>query len=197
MVLKTVNCLNGTTINIDSKEAFDSMLADFDSGKSKGPVIVLAPIKGIDRAAEKARQDYGNDWGKMKDLVRGTVAVDSVDEINGAIEAVRAEMADRGWTLAQKPKDRFANPLPSGYRDILLVLKGPGGMMAELQIHTKAMLAAKQLRGHKLYEEQRTIDGAIRENGGKASPEQLARIDELEKQQAAVYIAAWEKSRGK
>lgn len=188
--------IKGTTRMIDSKEAFNSMLNDFESGASKGPEIILAPLKGEERAAEKVANKYGGDWGMMNDLVRGTVAVDSLQELQGTIEAVRSEMESRGWKLMTRPNDRFTKPTAAGYRDVQLTLQAPNGLACELQINTKAMIVAKEKYGHKMYEEYRSLDESVKAAGRVPTAEEQTKLTALENQMSALYNDAWKKSGG-
>lgn len=111
-------------------------------------------VKGLKRAAEKMFQeeaetgkDFDPAW--LKDLVRGTIVVESMDDVGPAIAAVRETFT------VTKIKDRFATPTESGYRDVLMNVD-LNGMPAELQIHIPEMLAAKEL-GHLLYEVERAL----------------------------------------
>ena len=60
--------------------------------------------------------------------------------------------------IVGKPKNRFTNPKPSGYRDIILFYKSADGSVSELQFHIPEMIYVKDnpiwaigLSGHDLY----------------------------------------------
>ncbi len=103
----TVPALNGLE---DFHRALEAMKT------TPGPFIMIAPLKGAKRAREKVAADYGGDWSKLHDVLRATIAVDHVADMPQAVEALRTQLAARGWTINQKPKNRFEKPLPSGYR---------------------------------------------------------------------------------
>lgn len=122
-----------------------------------------AGVKGVKRAAEKMFQEevdtgkaFDETW--LKDLVRGSIVVETEAEVPGAIEAIR-ESFD-----VVRVKDRFANPLSTGYRDVLINVRLPDGMWAELQVHIPEMLAAKEL-GHLLYEVERALPNGRERDG--------------------------------
>ncbi|MBB5693157.1 hypothetical protein [Muricoccus pecuniae] len=54
------------------------------------------------------------------------------------MKTVLDKLRDGGIGHAQRPKTKFANPAPKGYRDANLIVKLPGGMLAEVRIHLKA-----------------------------------------------------------
>ena len=120
----------------------------------KGGMLFIAPLKGEKRAAEKVRDDYDGDWSKLCDVVRASVAVDTLEELHSTLHALKQS----GLQLAKPPKDRFSKPTDVGYRDCLLNVKFPNGTIGELQLHVKPMLAAKE-EGHKPYELIRSLEG--------------------------------------
>jgi hypothetical protein len=165
-----------------------------DAMKIKGPVVVIAGIKGQKRAAEKVQQDYNGDWTKLGDLVRATVAVDHVEDLSNTVDHVRQHMAKNGWKLASKPKDRYGNPTEAGYRDIMMKFVGPNGMTAELQVNTKAMIVAKEGEGHRLYEQARSLDGKIRSENREPTHDERTTMQRLNHEMAQVYTRAWNAS---
>lgn len=127
----------------------------------KGGMLFIAPLKGEKRAAEKVRDDYDGDWSKLCDVVRGSIAVDTMEDLHSTLHALKKS----GLKLAKPPKDRFSKPTDVGYRDCLLNVKFPNGTIGELQLHVKPMLAAKEA-GHKPYELIRTMEGKYRAEEG-------------------------------
>lgn len=178
--------LGGKSISPSSVEEFAAAL------ESTGPVVVLAPLKSYKRAGEKVDEDYDGDWGKLTDVVRGTVAVDTKGEIPGAVRAVKERMAQQGFELACKPANRMETPVEGGYRDIMLKFKTPEGLVAEVQVNTKYMLYAKEVGpGHKLYEEYRTIVGSAKKSKRPFTPEESKRLKVLTKQSQELYDRVW------
>jgi hypothetical protein len=160
------------------------------------PVILLSPLKGAERAAQKARDKYDGDWGRMQDLLRSTIAIDSLDQLPQVIAAARKHIQGNGWKLATRPESTLDNPSPSGYRDMKLAIEAPDGHIAEIQIHLKSMLAAKELGGgHAVYEEYRQLDEAIKarmsQGGSTATVEEKQRLDAWTAQMRKIYDTAW------
>jgi len=120
--------------------------------------LFIGSLKGAQRAKEKVEADYNGDWSQLRDMVRATISMPTMDGVRDAV----AKLKEAGLELAQKPKDRFAKPTPEGYRDLMAIVKLPNGMLAELQIHVKAMTLAKN-KGHKDYEVTRTLQGKYNE----------------------------------
>ena len=139
----------------------------------------LGDVKSADRILEKADNDYAGDLSKVKDIVRGTIAADTVDDIPRVVAAIREQFE------VVSEKDRFARPV-DGYRDHLIFVKLPGGLVGELQVHLKTVLFAKNGEGHKMYVEHRTL-AAIQPR----TYEIAKRLGELAARSEALYIAAF------
>lgn len=155
--------------------------------------MFIAPLKGEKRAKEKVESDYGGDWSQLRDIVRGTISVPTMADVKKALDNMKAA----GLEIAQKPKNRFEKPTGEGYRDLMTFVKLPNGMVAELQIHTKAMTLAKE-KGHKDYEITRSLQGKY----GEAEPsdqwadEDHTKFYDAVKRQKQIYNDAWDKSNG-
>lgn len=160
---------------------------------SEGPTVIIAGLKGEKRAEEKVNGKYGGDWSRLTDVIRATVAVSSKSEIPGAVDAVRKEMADHGWKIAEKPDNRITNPTPGGYRDLNLLFRSENGHLAEIQINTKAMIRAKEGDGHKLYEDYRRIDESIKSSNREPTAEEKDKLRTLSARMSSLYNDAWAK----
>lgn len=159
-------------------EHVEKKMDEVDWDNEKGGMLFIAPLKGKERANEKVhtpveKDGYGGDWTKLLDVVRGTIAVDSLEDVKKVV----GKLKETGMELARAPKDRFTKATPVGYRDIMMNVKLPNGMVAELQVNVKSMLAAKE-EGHKPYEVMRSI---------------LAKDDPSDADNKA-YQEAWEQS---
>lgn len=160
-----------------AKPEFDSKLTAI--ADKLGAQLKLAKIKGGDRLLEKHVRENGSNPAEMKDLVRGSVIVKSLDDVRGALAAIGQD-----FTIARK-KDRFANPTASGYSDMLINVKLPGGILGEVQIHIPEMMATKKELGHALYDIERRLPK------GSALKEQLLEL------QGRIYGAAREAATSK
>lgn len=135
-----------------------------------GGVSMLADIKGGDRLLEKHVLENGGDATKMRDLVRSSIIVNNEADVKEALEAIKSKFE------VTRIKDRFASPLSTGYRDMLINVKLPGGIEGEIQVHVPEMIAAKKV-GHKLYDVTRKLpDGPEKQR--------------LEQLQSSIYSAA-------
>ncbi|ATI15652.1 hypothetical protein [Bordetella phage vB_BbrM_PHB04] len=155
--------------------------------------LFIAPLKGEKRAKEKVEADYDGDWSQLRDIVRATISVPSM----GSVKQALGHLRDAGIELAQKPKDRFAKPTDEGYRDLMTIVKLPNGMLAELQIHVKAMTLAKE-EGHEHYNVSRSLQAKYgeAEPGDKWSDEDHRKFYEALKAQKEIYDTAWSKASG-
>ena len=165
------------------KPAFDhamSSLADEVGGTAK-----LADLKGTDRATAKIVSDYGGDPTKIKDLVRGTIEVDSASGAQQAVASIfeRFEVAPTG---RRNLLDPAVQPV-DGYRDAKFNVV-VDGHVAEVQVNLPEMLAAKK-KAHVYYEERSAMERAW---AGKPMPaDEIARYDGLNATMRAIYEPAW------
>lgn len=143
------------------KPAFDDMLRSI--ADDLGGRVKLAEVKGGDRLFEKHVLENESDVSRMRDLVRGSLIVDKIADVQKALKALSERFE------VTRVKDRFTNPTPSGYRDMLVNVRLPGGLEGEVQIHVPEMLAAKKL-GHKVYDIERRLPS---DHPDKAGLEQL------------------------
>jgi len=144
-----------------NKPEFDKTLdriADEVNGYAKKP-----GLKKEYRAVTKLAIENAWDVETMKDLLRGTIAVSTPEDAQRVINAIgkvykfdriknrlSIDLADsKGATLEGKP-------LPTGYQDVLTNVVLPDGTVAEIQISTPEMLAAKHL-GHEIYAFEREM----------------------------------------
>ncbi|HRQ04328.1 MAG TPA: hypothetical protein PK580_00030 [Nitrosomonas halophila] len=155
--------------------------------------LFVAPLKGEKRTREKVEGEYDGDWSQLRDIVRGTISVPTMVQVKQAI----GHLHEMGIELAQKPKNRFANPTDAGYRDLMAIVKLPNGMVAELQIHVKAMTLAKE-HGHKHYEITRKLEAHYGEDkpSDKWSDEDHHAYYKSLKAQKTIYSDAWNKVTG-
>lgn len=164
--------------------------------KKPGGVLLMAPVKGEKRALEKVNSDYRGDWGQLTDMVRGSIAVDSPEELERVIERMKS---DPNVKIAKQPKDRMNKPLPVGYRDIMVHIRMPNGMVAEMQLHLKPMLLAKDFgEGHHHYETMRSIDAKYTNLGHKwMTQEDSDNWRVAFEKSARLYADAWHQSTAK
>lgn len=156
-----------------------------------GPVVQIGPIKKKQRLIEKVTSE-GADLSAALDLVRATVAVDTISEIPGIIRQLR----EMGVEFARKPKNRFSSPTSLGYRDLMFNVIYPNGHIGEIQVNLKTMLMAKK-SGHLLYEKVREIEARKKISGENTlTPEEQQTVDEANEASKALYEEAWRQAFG-
>lgn len=154
-----------------AKPAFDQRVSEI--AEAVGGEAKLAPVKRVGRSLVKVARDLARgDIPELNDALRATVVASDAPSVERALGQIEVRFTVR------RAKDRMAQPLPSGYRDHLLVVETGDGGTAEIQISVPEMIEAKA-RAHLLYEQERALD-----------PED-PRIQELQAQQRAIYQAAW------
>lgn len=135
---------------------------------------IVGSLKSVTRSALKTATDNNGDITKLTDVVRGSVVVNSAEDVVAALRHLDsvAEIAHI--------KDNTNHPLSTNYRDLNVLIRLPNGMMAEVQIITKRMAKAKgPLGGHQLYEDWRVL------------PANSAQATLRHAQMEALYGTAW------
>jgi hypothetical protein len=166
-------------------DAVNRKIAESVGGEWQAP-----SLKGSARAVEKSIDDYKGDVRNLKDLVRGTIVVNSVDDVPKVIEAIRAKypIEKSGF---RNFLDRNVTPA-DGYRDAKMNVV-VDGQKTELQITTPELARAKET-AHGYYEQRRSIEGGVARRGGQETPEEAAEIDFLNQQMKKTYEDAWARS---
>ena len=137
----------------DSKVEYDQKIIDIASRVgAKGQMI--APLKGIKRAAEKTVLEYGGDVSSVKDLLRSTIVVDSYANVQAVSDEIKKEFDV--VSIKNKLSDD-ARERNGGYADYTIFVRMKNGALAEIQINTPPMLSIKEHQGHKLYEAARQL----------------------------------------
>lgn len=155
--------------------------------------LFMGPIKKQDKSTKKVMNDYGGDWGGLKDVVRATVAVKTVGDVHNLL----AGLKESGVQMLQRPKDNMTHGTGDGYRDINMILAAPNGMPVELQVQVKAITRAKS-EGHEFYNENIAIEQ--RNKGTQFSEWSEKDRQEFAKNRASqkkIYGRAWSEATGK
>lgn len=186
--------IRGKVVRVDQgdpKKGYKDVLDTIDYSKA-GPLIIIGPMKQQSRSKEKVESDFGGDYSYLGDIVRASVAVDSMDDIGKVLKELRKS----GLKLARIPKDRFAKPTDAGYRDLMMNVVFPNGHVGELQLHLKPVLKAKD-DGHKFYEDVRSIEAKAKSEGRDTlTEEEQKTVDEANRKMRALYDSAWERATG-
>ena len=129
------------------------------------------PLKGRDRAAEKARNEYGGDAAGLLDVVRASLVCDDEAAVRGVVEHILdAYSGGDGAVRVLRYKNRFRKKTFNGYRDglfnLLVAPPGVGGaaIVVEVQVHLLRLFEFKR-RTHAYYEYFRTYFRGNRDRG--------------------------------
>ncbi|MGB3404709.1 MAG: hypothetical protein WBA77_18640 [Microcoleaceae cyanobacterium] len=148
--------------------------------------VVLPPggLKGRRRAEEKIKMDYEGDASKITDLARISIEYDSLEQLYFALQAIPETVK------LVRIKDRFIQPTPGGYRDILLNVKLSNQHIAEVQLNLKSINQVRFGKGYQLYQQIRQIQvNAMNENRELSLAEQQE-IEKLNQESQKLYDAA-------
>ncbi len=113
--------------------------------------------KGRELPKSRARVDeklveYKNDAARLVDLAGSKITFERVDDIYRALDDI-----ERSGLKILRVKDRFIDPASSGYRDILMNVQAPNGLVVELRLHLKSIDKVSDKFDHALYEISRGL----------------------------------------
>lgn len=133
-------------------------------------------LKSSSSSKRKLAKELGNDPKLLRDVIRATIASDTVEDTRKAAAQFIGEQGDN----ILRVKDRYVNALAGGYRDILINYRTPEGLVAEVQFNSKNMVKAKNETAHALYETARELVNPTK-----------AELEHLEQQMAQIYEHAY------
>lgn len=175
-----------------NKAGFDSAVSSI--ARFAGGEAVLPPLKSHAAAAEKIRTELGGNASGIKDVLRATVMVDSIAQARDALAALK-----QVFHIVGEPRESLLtgkSTSAAGYRDIKVNVR-IGGIVAEVQINARAMIAAKDGLdfkggpGHRLYEKIRKIERTALAESREFTAAEIQTIRALNKESAALYDSAF------
>jgi hypothetical protein len=122
---------------------------------SKG--LLLAPLKKRPRTLFKVAFKYRFDTRLILDFVRCSIVFKKVEGVYQGLYNMCKKQADYGFEII-RIKDRFRSGQEDGYRDILVNIRLPSGVICEVQLQ-QAELNIMKKEGHKAYNKVREIIG--------------------------------------
>ncbi|GAB2661464.1 phosphoribosylglycinamide formyltransferase [Vibrio panuliri] len=152
-----------------------------------GTDAYFAGVKSTQRAQEKIALELDNQVNRITDLARATIVADDVASLMEAYEKLSRE------TTIVKVKNRFKKPAESGYRDLNVLVKLPKtNLVAEVQLHLKAIADVKSGKEHELYEQIQNIERSADAQQRALTEFEMAQIDHMRRQSRQLYQDAWQ-----
>ncbi|GIU49454.1 RelA/SpoT domain-containing protein [Shewanella algidipiscicola] len=148
--------------------------------------LMVPAVKSYQRAAQKVVVKFNGDASQITDLARASIVASDIHRLMHAFEALQHKA-----TIVQV-KNRFATPKASGYRDLNLLVQLPqSGMIAEVQLHLKAIAEIKSGEEHQIYQAVQTIEANAKQQQRALTQLELAKITQLRQQSHKCYHKAW------
>ena len=147
----------------------------------------FAGVKSSERAKEKIAHKLDGQTERITDLARATIVADDIDSLMSAYEVLSRE------TTIVQVKNRFKSPKASGYRDLNLLVQLPKTkLIAEVQVHLKAIADVKNGPEHDIYERIQGIERKAATQNRELSEFELAQIQHMRNESKALYQNAWQ-----
>ncbi|WP_341662199.1 RelA/SpoT domain-containing protein [Vibrio sp.] len=144
-------------------------------------------VKSSERASEKITYELNGQVERITDLARATLVADDIEGLMSLYEVLHRE------TTIVKTKNRFKKPTASGYRDLNILVQLPKtNLIAEVQLHLKAIADVKNGPEHDLYESIQRIERQATLQNRTPSEFELAQIRSMRKESKALYQNAWQ-----
>lgn len=113
----------------------------------------FAGVKSQHRAQEKIEHELGGKVERITDLARATIVANDIASLMDVYEVLERE------ATVVKVKNRFKKPTASGYRDLNILVQLPKtNIIAEVQLHLKAIADVKNGPEHDIYENVQKIE---------------------------------------
>jgi Flp pilus assembly pilin Flp len=148
-----------------------------------GGESIFPGLKSYESILEKLGQP-GREAARLTDIARTRIVYDDVDDVYAAIDYVT-----RNHDVV-RVTDRFANPAPDGYRDIIVNVRTSNGHIAELQLHTRATHEVTETTGHVIYERIRGIEARAAREDRPLTAAERAELEDLVAQNRSAYAEA-------
>ena len=136
-------------MNRKAQDEFNTLMIELQK-ELDGELKVRPTLKGEARVREKAVNQFDGDFSRVIDVLAATLIFDSEAEILNAVEKLKLR-DDVVWI-----GDRWNKPMDGGYRDFSINIRMSNGAIAELQLHHRGIIEAKEGSdgeglGHLLY----------------------------------------------
>ncbi|MDE1243010.1 RelA/SpoT domain-containing protein [Vibrio aestuarianus] len=147
----------------------------------------FAGVKSRDRALTKIAHELDGRADRITDLARATIVANDVPSLVEAYEVLNRE------ATIVKVKNRFKSPGASGYRDLNLLVQLPKtNVIAEVQLHLKAIADVKNGPEHELYEKIQQFERNAASERRALNEFEMAKIAQFRRQSIELYQNAWQ-----
>lgn len=150
-------------------------------GDATGGTAHFRPGNGLkrpERVQRKIEQDYPTEGPKrVLDVLGGTLLYENRANVEAALPVIEQQIQAIGGSIV-RVRNRFEKP-SAGYKDYLLNIRMPNGMVTELLMTTKAMSDAKAGPGHGLYEAGQSLEGILTDKDVSEEQRSIARTMKL------------------
>ncbi|WP_394129087.1 RelA/SpoT domain-containing protein [Shewanella maritima] len=182
---QTSDNLNELMFQAKTAQAELSNLLDDISDKTYTQALV-PEVKSYQRAQHKVTHKLGGDASKITDLARASIVADDVESLMYAYK----KLTQRSEVI--QLKNRFANPKPSGYRDLNTLVRLPDTqMIVEVQLHLNDIANIKSGADHDTYIAIQQIEANAQTEHRPLSEYELSQITQLRQDSHKLYHKAW------
>jgi hypothetical protein len=174
----------------DAQEKLDTLGEQIARGSPDAHYERRPDKKDFTRIMQKVREKDGI-ASQLYDLAAGRVVFPTMEKLSAALEHAPQALEGTGATIV-RVKERFTEPMASGYRDVLMNIRTREGIVTELRFELEPLVEiAKQ--EHLPYEMKRGLDDLASRERRELSPDEARLKDALDQVTRPKYDQAFER----
>jgi hypothetical protein len=149
--------------------------------------------KDFTRIMQKVREKQG-DASQLYDLAAGRVVYPTMEKLSAGLAQTAKALEGTGATIV-RVKERFSDPMSSGYRDVLMNIRTKEGIVTELRFELEPLLKISEGE-HLPYEIKRGLDDLASREKRELTPDERRLKDTLDQITKPIYDAAFARALG-
>jgi hypothetical protein len=179
-----------------SREAqahLDTLGEKIAQGPGEGRYEKRPGEKDFTRIMQKVREKEG-DASQLYDLAAGRVVYPTMEKLTAGLAHTAEALHGTGATIV-RVKERFSEPMASGYRDVLMNIRTKEGIVTELRFELEPLLKISEGE-HLPYEIKRGLDDLASREKRALTPDERRLKDTLDELTKPTYDAAFARALG-
>jgi hypothetical protein len=144
--------------------------------------------KDFTRIMQKVREKQG-DASQLYDLAAGRVVYPTMEKLSAGLAHAAEALRGTGATIV-RVKERFSEPMSSGYRDVLMNIRTREGLVTELRFELEPLLRISESE-HLPYEIKRGLDDLASREKRSLTPDERRLKNALDEITKPTYDAAF------
>ena len=171
-----------------AQERLDTLGERVAQGPGEGRYERRESEKEFTRIMQKVREKEG-DASQLYDLAAGRVVYPTMEKLSAGLAHTAEALKDTGAIIV-RVKERFSEPMSSGYRDVLMNIRTLEGIVTELRFELDPLLRISESE-HLPYEIKRGLDDLASRQKRHLTPDERRLKNTLDQITKPTYDAAF------